>query len=235
MTDLHSSRDALALALDVDDEVVALQMARELRPFFGVAKVGLELFTACGPDIISRLTDLGFKVFLDLKMVDIPNTVNKAAKVVGSLGATYLTMYAHGGPEMLRAGTEGMLEGAELAGLLRPIPLAVTILTSDSGAPSHVLSSRLRTAMEGGCSGVVCAASDLEEVHLLAPRMVRVVPGIRPLNVDVNDQARAATPGEARSAGADLLVIGRAVTNASDRLAAAQAIADEVEAASAVG
>jgi orotidine-5'-phosphate decarboxylase len=228
MADMHPSRDSLALALDFDDEVVALQIARELAPWFGTAKVGLELFTGVGPSIIPELIDLGFKVFLDLKMVDIPNTVGKAAKVAGSLGASYLTMYAHGGPDMLRAGTEGMLEGADLAGLAEPIPLAITVLTSDGDAPEHILGSRLRTAMEGGCRGVVCAAADLAEVRLLAPRMVRVVPGIRPLNSANNDQARPATPSEAAAGGADLLVIGRAVMSADDRRAAAAAIADEV-------
>jgi orotidine-5'-phosphate decarboxylase len=231
MADMHPSRDSLALALDFDDEVVALQIARELAPWFGTAKVGLELFTGVGPSIIPQLIDLGFKVFLDLKMVDIPNTIGKAAKVAGSLGASYLTMYAHGGPDMLRAGTEGMLEGADLAGLAEPIPLAITVLTSDGDAPEHILGSRLRTAMEGGCRGVVCAAADLAEVRLLAPRMVRVVPGIRPLNVASNDQARPATPAEAAAGGADLLVIGRAVMSADDRRAAAAAIADEVASA----
>lgn len=231
MAELHTSRNALALALDVDDEVVAMQLAHELMPWFGTMKVGLELFTAVGPSIIPRLCDLGVNVFLDLKMVDIPNTVRKAATVAGSLGASYLTMYAHGGPEMLRAGTEGMLEGAALAGLPEPTPLAVTVLTSDGDAPAHILGSRLRIAMEGGCRGVVCAASDLAEVRMLAPRMVRVVPGIRPKDALPNDQARPATPSEARSAGANLLVVGRAITAAPDRVAASIAIADEVAAA----
>ena len=221
-------RSKLALALDVDDSVAAMQIARSLKPWFGVAKVGLELFTATGPDIVNRLVDEGFDVFLDLKLGDIPNTVGKAARVVGSLGATYLTMYAHGGVDMLRAGTEGMLEGAALAGLEEPVPLAVTILTSDDTAPSHILGNRLRLAMEAGCKGVVCAASDLKEVGLLAPRMARVVPGIRPGLVDVHDQARAATPTEAAVGGATLLVIGRAVTQAPDRAFAAAQIASEV-------
>jgi orotidine-5'-phosphate decarboxylase len=217
----------LALALDVDDPVAAMQLARELKPWFGVAKVGLELFTASGPDILAQLVDEGFRVFLDLKMVDIPTTVAKAAKVAGSLGASYLTMYAHGGAEMLRAGSEGMLEGADLAGLDLPIPLAVTILTSDDTAPAHILGKRLMLAMEGGCKGVVCASSDLSEVRQLAPRMTTVVPGIRPASAPRHDQARAASPAEAISAGASLLVIGRAVTQAPDRRSAAAAIAAE--------
>ena len=136
-------RPSLALALDVDDDVAALQLAKELRPWFGVVKVGQELFIAAGPDVVVRLVSEGFDVFLDLKLVDIPNTVGRAARVAGSLGATYLTMYAHGGADMLRAGTEGMIEGAALAGLAQPTPLAVTILTSDAGAPDHILGKRL--------------------------------------------------------------------------------------------
>jgi orotidine-5'-phosphate decarboxylase len=222
----------LALALDVDDPVAAMQLARELKPWFGVAKVGLELFTASGPDILAQLVDEGFRVFLDLKMVDIPTTVAKAAKVAGSLGASYLTMYAHGGAEMLRAGSEGMLEGADLAGLEMPIPLAVTILTSDDTAPAHILGKRLMLAMEGGCKGVVCASSDLPEVRQLAPRMTTVVPGIRPASAPRHDQARAASPAEAIGAGASLLVIGRAVTQVGDRRSAAAIIAAEAFGAS---
>ena len=157
----------------------------------------------------------------------IATTVAKASRVVGSLGASYLTMYAHGGAEMLRAGSEGMLEGAELAGLEVPTPLAVTILTSDDSAPAHILGKRLMLAMEGGCKGVVCAASDLPEVRQLAPRMATIVPGIRPAAAPRHDQARAASPAEAISGGASLLVIGRAVTQAADRRLAAALIAAE--------
>ena len=227
----ESIRSRLALALDVDDSVAAMQLARELRPWFGVAKVGLELFTAAGPDVIAHLVDEGFDVFLDLKLVDIPTTVGKAAKVAGSLGAKYLTMYAHGGSDMLRAGTEGMLEGASLAGLAQPIPLAVTILTSDDTAPDHILGKRLMLAMEGGCKGVVCAADDLRQVRQLAPRMATIVPGIRPGSTPVHDQARSATPGDAITGGASVLVIGRAVTQAASRTDAAARIAAEAFAA----
>src|SRR4051794_34764917 len=105
-------KDKLALALDMDDLVVALRVAKELQPFFGVAKIGLELFSASGPDAVVRLTDLGYDVFLDLKLHDIPTTVEKAARVIGSLGAKYLTIHATGGPVMLRAGVEGFRAGA---------------------------------------------------------------------------------------------------------------------------
>src|SRR5687768_10610737 len=97
-------RDRMVLALDVDDLVEAARLAKALKPWFGVAKVGLELFSAAGPDAIGTLHDLGYDVFADLKMHDIPTTVGKASRVIGALGARYLTMHAHGGPAMLRAG-----------------------------------------------------------------------------------------------------------------------------------
>jgi orotidine-5'-phosphate decarboxylase len=218
-------RDRLAIALDVDDIVEARRLAKEVAPWFGVAKVGLELFSASGPAAVHQLVGLGYKVFLDLKLHDIPTTVEKAARVVGSLGASYLTIHAVGGAPMLRAGVEGLTEGASRAGLPEPISLAVTILTSDDGAPPHILGKRVQAALEGGCRGLVCAASDLQDARELAPRLVKVVPGIRPVGTATHDQARAATPQAALAAGADLLVIGRAVTAAENHAAAAEALA----------
>lgn len=217
-------RSRLALALDTDDAVEALRLAQELRPWFGVAKVGLELFTAAGPDVVARLVDAGFSVFVDLKMFDIPTTVERAARVVGSLGATYLTLHARDDAPMLRAGADGFRDGAERAGLPEPTALAVTVLTSDAGAPAHILPRRIALAVETGCGGIVCAASDLVEARRIAPRLVTVVPGIRQAGDDTHDQARASTAADAFAAGADLLVIGRAVTAAPDRPAAAAAL-----------
>lgn len=226
-------RGRLALALDTDDLVDALRLARDLQPWFGVAKVGLELFSATGPECVSALAERGWKVFLDLKLHDIPTTVNKAARVLGALGASYLTLHAHGGVEMLRAGVDGLGEGAANAGLPAPAAIAVTVLTSDDSAPPHVLGKRVAAAVQGGCSGIVCAASDVREAKQLAPRLIAVVPGIRLTGTDRHDQARAATPDSAIIAGADLLVIGRAVTGAPDRAAAALAVAGAVAGASA--
>lgn len=221
-------RNRMALVLDVDDLVEAARLARELQPWFGVVKVGLELFSATGPDAVVALADLGFRVFVDLKLCDIPTTVSRTARVLGGLGAGYLTMHAFGGPVMLRAGADGLAEGAAGAGLPKPCSLAVTILTSDDTAPPHVLGNRVRNAMEGGCGGIVCAAADVVEAKRLAPRLVAAVPGIRLVGADADDQARAATPEVALAAGADLLVIGRTVTRARDRAAAAAAVADAV-------
>jgi orotidine-5'-phosphate decarboxylase len=228
-------RDRLALALDTDDLVDALRIARELEPWFGVAKVGLELFSATGPEVVSALSERGWKVFLDLKLHDIPTTVRKAAHVLGALGASYLTLHAHGGVDMLQAGVEGLVLGAEKAGLDPPAAIAVTVLTSDDSAPPHILGKRVAVAVEGGCRGIVCAASDVREAKQLAPRLIAIVPGIRLAGDPTHDQARSSTPEEAVGAGADLIVIGRTVTAASDRPAAAAAVAAAVAAAAAAG
>ncbi|MEI2638125.1 MAG: orotidine-5'-phosphate decarboxylase [Microthrixaceae bacterium] len=224
----ESVRRRLALALDVDDLVEAHRLAVALKPWFGVAKVGLELFSSDGPDAIGALRDLGYSVFLDLKLFDIPTTVNRSTKVLGSLGVEYLTLHALGGVDMLRAGVEGLAEGADNAGLPQPTSLAVTVLTSDDTAPPHIVPNRVRVALEGGCGGIVLAASDLQIARELAPRLKRVVPGIRLAGGARHDQARAATPQDAAANGADLLVVGRAVTKAEDPAAAAAAIAASI-------
>lgn len=225
------TRDRLVLALDVDDLVVALRLAKQLQPYFATAKVGLELFSASGPDAVSSVADLGYDVFLDLKLHDIPTTVRKAARVIGALGASYLTLHARSGPVMLRAGVEGLAEGAERAGLPHPVALAVTVLTSDGDAPAHILGHRVAAAVEAGCGGLILAASDVHEAKQLAPRMLAVVPGIRMPTSEAHDQARPSTPADAVREGADLLVIGRTVTEASDPVAAAEALTTSLDGA----
>jgi orotidine-5'-phosphate decarboxylase len=224
----HDVRRRLALVLDLDDLVEARRLAQSLRPWFGVAKVGLELFSASGPDGIETMVELGYEVFADLKFHDIPTTVQRASRVVGSLGASYLTMHAFGGVDMLRAGVEGLAEGAERAGSAPPTALAVTVLTSDGDAPPHILPKRVATAVEAGCGGLVCAVADVAQARALAPGLTIVTPGIRPAGSPTHDQARAATPQEAFDAGADLLVIGRAVTHAPDPVAAAAALVESL-------
>jgi orotidine-5'-phosphate decarboxylase len=229
---LPNVRDRLALALDTDDLVDALRVARDLEQWFGVAKVGLELFSAAGPEAVSALSERGWKVFLDIKLHDIPTTVRKAGHVLGALGASYLTLHAHGGVDMLRAGVEGLHAGASDAGLEPPAAIAVTVLTTDDTAPPHILGKRVAVAVEGGCQGIVCASNDVREAKQLAPRLLAVVPGIRLPGSDPNEQSRAVTPGIAIEAGADLLVVGRTVTAAPDRVKAAMAVAEAVAAAS---
>jgi orotidine-5'-phosphate decarboxylase len=217
-------RRRLALALDVDDLVPALRLARELSPWFGTMKVGLELYSAAGPEAITTLVDLGVDVFCDLKLHDIPNTVGRAARVIGALGARYLTLHTAGGPAMVRAGVEGLREGAAGAGSGEPCALGVTVLTSEPEASTHLLRQRVTAGLDGGCHGFVCAVADVPTVRQLAPSSVVVTPGIRPEGAPVDDQGRVATPRHAIDAGADLLVVGRPVTQAADPVAAARAL-----------
>jgi orotidine-5'-phosphate decarboxylase len=221
-------RDRLALALDVDDLVAATRLAKELSPWFGIAKVGLELFSAAGSDSVVAMVEEGYRVFLDVKLHDIPTTVERASRVLGAIGVSYLTMHAFGGVPMLRAGVQGLAEGADRAGLEPPVALAVTILTSDAGAPAHILGNRVWAAVEAGCGGVVCSAADVREVKQQAPGLLAVVPGIRPAGAPPDDHGRVATPSDALAWGADILVIGRAVTAAADRGAAAASLVGSI-------
>lgn len=213
-------RPRLALALDSDDLVAAMRLARALNGHFGVAKIGLELYSASGPESIGAVGSLGYDVFLDLKLHDIPTTVARAARVLGALGASYLTMHAAGGPDMLRAGVDGLRTGADNAGLDEPASLAVTVLTSEADAAAD-LGWRVEAAAAAGCAGVVCAAADLAEAARRGPGLIRVVPGIRLPGDPADDQRRTASPGDALAAGADVIVVGRSVTAAPDPVEAA--------------
>jgi orotidine-5'-phosphate decarboxylase len=222
-------RGRLALALDVDDMVAALRLARRLRPWFGVAKVGLELFSAAGPETVASLVAEDYRVFVDLKMHDIPTTVGRAARVIGGLGAAYTTVHAAGGVPMMRAAVEGIAEGADAAGVPPAIVLGVTVLTSEADVSPELLATRATDAAGAGCGGFVCAAVDLVETRQAAPGLLAVVPGIRPPGTSLDDQARAAEPSGAIRAGADLLVLGRAVTAAVNPEDVAREVSAEVE------
>src|SRR5918995_6888101 len=217
-------RARLALALDVDDLVAALRLVRSLRPWFGTMKVGLELYSAAGPEAISMVSDAGVDVFCDIKLHDIPNTVGRAARVFGALGARYLTLHTAGGVSMLRAGVEGLREGAAGADLPEPVTLGVTVLTSEPEASAHLLQQRVAAGLDGGCDGFVCAVADVDTVRQIAPAAVLATPGIRPEGAAIDDQGRVATPRQALDAGADLLIVGRPVTRADDPVAAARAL-----------
>lgn len=222
-------RDRLVLGLDVPTYDEAIGLAERLGPWFAVAKVGLELFTAAGPRVVEALHGASYEVFADLKYHDIPTTVGRAARAAGRLGVKYLNFHAAGGVEMVRAGADGLREGAVEAGHPDPVPLAVTVLTSDPDAAAF--DARLATAVEAGCGGVVCSALEVASVKDRYPDLTTVVPGTRPAGSDRHDQARTATPGEAARAGADLLVMARVVIAADDPEAAARAVTGEVEGA----
>jgi orotidine-5'-phosphate decarboxylase len=223
------ARDRLAIALDVPSLVEAVELARAVAPWFGVAKVGLELYSAAGPAMVEPLADLGLRVFCDLKLHDIPTTVGRAARVLGRLGVAYLNFHAAGGVAMLRAGVDGVKEGARDAGRAAPVPLAVTVLTSDPDASAF--ETRLADAIEAGCGGVVCSVQEIARVKRARQDFVAVVPGVRLDGGDVHDQARVGTPAQVAAAGADVLVVGRAVSAATDRGAAARLVHESVKGA----
>jgi len=222
------NKEKLALALDVDDLVVGVRLARALQPYFGVLKIGLELYSAAGPEVIGTFQQMGYRIFLDLKLHDIPNTVHSAARVLGSLGVNYLTLHTAGGKDMVSAGVDGLLEGARNAGIGDPVALGVTILTSDPNSDVETMGERIQIAIDSGCRGLVCSAQDLTIVTKKAPELIAVVPGIRPSGVQAHDQKKIATPSEALREGAGILVIGRAVTQAEDPILASKNIHKEL-------
>jgi orotidine-5'-phosphate decarboxylase len=215
-------RDRLAIALDVGGPDEAEATARRLAPWFGIAKVGLELYAEAGPAIIDRLQILGFSIFADLKLYDIPTTVERAARALGRCGVDFLNFPAAGGTAMLEAGVSGLADGARDAGHPPPVALAVTVLTSDTDVAAF--DERLAAAVAAGCGGVVCSAYEIAVVKSRAPALSTMVPGIRLTGDATHDQARVATPGEAVALGADWLVIGRTVTAARDPEAAADSV-----------
>jgi orotidine-5'-phosphate decarboxylase len=225
VADPTGRRPRLAIALDVDDANEAIRLATLVAPYFDVAKVGLELYSNVGPSIVASLIDRGFAVFIDLKLHDIPTTVERASRALGRLGATFATVHAAGGTEMVRAAIRGFHDGAAAGGFDPPTVLGVTILTSQTDAPATLLSERVGILQSAGASGLVCAAPDLPVIRRLVPEFITVVPGIRPSGASTDDQVRIATPEAAVAAGADVLVIGRPVTQADDPRAIAEQIA----------
>jgi orotidine-5'-phosphate decarboxylase len=232
-------RDKLIVALDFNTAEAATQMTDKLRGRAGMFKVGMEAFTAEGPMLARYLIDSGEKVFLDLKFMDIPNTVRGACRAAAAMGVTLLNVHALGGRQMLRAALEGATEGTS-GGRPRPLVLAVTILTSLAaedlkelglaGPPEDAVLRMARLAQSEGLDGVVASAKEVAALRReCGPQFVIVTPGIRPAGAAANDQSRTATPKSALAAGADYLVIGRPITAASDPAAAAESILEEMK------
>lgn len=221
--------ERIAVALDVDTLDEAEALAATLAGHVGWFKVGLELFGAYGPDAVRRIRPYG-PVFLDLKLHDIPTTVERAAKSVAHLGAGLLTVHAGGSVTMMQAAVEGFGDAGNI--------LAVTVLTSLSDdelalvgmEPAETQVVRLaEVAVDAGVPGLVCAPRDLTRVRqAVGDDVTLVTPGIRPSGGSVDDHARSATPRMAVTDGATLLVVGRPITRATDPVAAADAIAGEL-------
>ncbi len=211
------TRDRLVLALDVDDLVAALRLGRQLQPWFGTAKVGLELFSAAGPEAITMLRELGFRVFADLKLHDIPTTVERASANIARLGVAMLNVHALGGDAMMRAAIKGARRGADDAGVRMPLVVAVTVLSSQGGEGLASPASLAWEAKHAGLDGVVVSGDDVRDVRdACGEEFCVVVPGIRPAGGNGDDQVRVLTPGAAIERGADYLVVGRPVTASDD-------------------
>jgi len=227
-----STSNPILVALDVPTAEEAVRLASAVQPHVGGFKVGLELLMGPGPGVIASIAKLGLPVFADAKLHDIPNTVAQAARHLGRLGARWVTAHASGGEAMLSAAAQGFAAGAgtRVSGVL-----AITVLTSldeasltptgVTASPGKLTAKRAKLAEIAGCEGVICSARELGVIVEVAPNLLKVTPGIRPAGVATDDQARVATPQEALSWGADLLVIGRAITRAEDPAAAAEVIA----------
>lgn len=222
------SRNPLIAAADRSDPEEAGRLAASLSGLVGYLKVGLELFTAAGPEAITRLRTLG-PLFLDLKLHDIPTTVGRAARNVGRLGVDLLTVHALGGQEMVRAAVDGAAKGAAEAGTEPPGIVAVTVLSSLAGEGLASPASLAFEAVQAGAVGAVVSGQDVVTVReALGERPILVVPGIRPGGQPPNDHVRVLSPGEALERGADYIVVGRPITDAADPAAAARAILREL-------
>ncbi len=226
----------ILVALDVPTCDEAFGLASLLKEHVGGFKVGLELLMGPGPDTVRRIAEFGLPIFCDVKLHDIPNTVRNASRQLGALGARWITVHSSGGEAQLQAAVEGLSEGAgrRPAGVL-----GVTVLTSLSAhdleqigvgdGTENQVERLTRLAATAGAEGVICSPVDLPIVSAVGPGLLKVTPGIRPTGVGVDDHARPATPEAAIAAGADYLVVGRAITLAVDPVGAATDIVRSIQ------
>lgn len=242
-----SKTPQLYVALDMPSITRAMDLARWLTStpdLSGVTglKIGLELFVAAGPAGIAGLRNLGLPIFLDLKLHDIPNTVAGAMRVAARLGVAMVSVHASGGSAVIQAAVEGAVDGAAAAGVTRPAVLAVTVLTSleqddldDVGQDTNIKRQSNRLACLANnwfADGIISSAHELISLRNLLPNMILVVAGIRPRPLPgFDDQRRHATPTHAVQHGANILVVGRPITEAVDPIEAARSIRAEMDAA----
>jgi orotidine-5'-phosphate decarboxylase len=231
---MNDPKSGLIVALDVPDRAAALRVVDQLSGHVGFFKVGLEIFTREGPPLVEEIRNRGEKVFLDLKLHDIPNTVRGAVRSACQLGVQMLTIHASGGPAMLSAACEE----AQSSGS-PPLLLAVTALTSLSLEDARAIGiggsiedwvQRLAVlAYDSGIRGIVASTKELPILRRKFQSDMRlVIPGIRPAGSALQDQSRTATPGEAIRAGADFIVVGRPILQAPNPAMAADAIVADI-------
>ena len=244
-----AAKDKLIIALDVETPTQALNLVKQLHHVAGMFKVGSQLFTAAGPQIVRDIIALDSKVFLDLKFHDIPHQVAGAARSAAELGVSLFTIHASGGSDMMRRAVEAVAEAGEKGGT-RSAVLAISVLTSMDAAslsqigitatPTESVNRLVKLAEAAGVDGVVSSPQEIETIRqtIPNPKFLVVTPGIRPSNNPANnatreDQKRVATPLAAIAAGASYLVVGRPITGAPDPVAAAHAIVAEMQRAGA--
>ena len=229
----------LYCAIDTVDLVQARHLARQVGGIVDGVKLGLEFFVANGPAGVRAIQENGLPIFLDLKLHDIPNTVAGGMRAAASLGVAIITVHGSGGGAMLRAAIEAATAGAASGGVTRPQVVAITVLTSlaedDLAAvgqqgPLPDQAQRLADlSLAAGLDGVVCSAREAALLRKrLGPKALLVVPGLRPVWADAQDQKRVVTPGDAVRLGADVLVVGRPITTARDPADAARRIVAEM-------
>ncbi len=234
---MSEARERLIVALDVPTAAQAQKLVAAVGEAASFYKVGKQLFTAEGPQVVRDLVASGRKVFLDLKYHDIPNTVAEAVRAASRLGVSMLNVHASGGSKMLRAAAEAASQSES-----KPAVLAVTVLTSLSdadlqeiGVSGRAIDQVLRLAQlarANGCLGVVASAREAKEIRReIGEGFLIVTPGVRPAGASLNDQARHVTPAEAIAAGATHIVVGRPIIAAADPAKAARAVVDEMESA----
>ena len=234
--------ERILVALDTPDADVVRALADKLFGHVGGFKLGLEFFSANGPDAVRSIVDSGFKVFLDLKFHDIPNTVAGAVRAATATGASILNLHTSGGLAMMRAAAEAASEGSALYGVARPILVGVTVLTSldaddleavgQKAPPRDQVIRLARLAKKAGLDGVVCSAQEAGNVRdVCGEPFVRIVPGVRPSWSATNDQKRVTTPKDALAKGATYIVVGRPITGAQNPVDAGVRIVEELEAA----
>ena len=230
------AKDKLIIALDVKTPAKALELVKELRSTAGMFKVGSQLFTAAGPQIVRDIIALDARVFLDLKFHDIPHQVGGAARSAAELGVSLFTIHASGGSEMMQRAVDAVAQVGNQTAVL-----AITVLTSIdanilaqigvNSTPGESVVRLAKLAQASGVDGVVASAQEIETIRktISNPKFLVVTPGIRPAHNESADQKRVATPAAAISAGASYLVVGRPITGAPDPAAAAQQIVAEMQ------
>lgn len=241
ITKQKSARDRLVLALDVNTMEEAKKLVYELKDYVGVFKVGLQLFTSVGPDIVKMIQAEGRDIFFDGKFHDIPNTVAKASANMVKHGVNFFNIHITGGSKMISTCLKLSRETAKSCGMPKPVVLGVTLLTSFGQKTlteellincniDDYVTQLAKVAKESGLDGIIASATDVPKIKKeCGEDFIILCPAIRPTWSVVNDQIRVVTPRDAIKAGVDYLVVGRPITAAKDRVSAAKLVIDEME------